>query len=156
LYNTNEGPTIFGDLRNDGAKFVAWFPFRRRVHRLGTVIEAFAQEMSPRIVEFIAEWENSTRWPKDLNALDYKYEKHDTDDDPLCIAAEAAARSPLFKTTINISLAIPEGLAPISRHGARRAGHRNRGIEMRGSPTPSPNALSNWHPDLRGSEVWLW
>jgi hypothetical protein len=110
IYNTNEGPTIFGDLRNDSAKFVAWFPFRRRVHRLGTVIEAFAQEMSPRITEFVAEWENPTRWPKDLNALDYKYEKHDTDDDPLCMAAETAARSPLFKTTVNISLALRKAL----------------------------------------------
>jgi hypothetical protein len=36
--------------------------------------------------------------------------KHDTDTDPLCIEAEAAARSPLFKTTINISLAVRRAL----------------------------------------------
>ena len=35
---------------------------------------------------------------------------HDGDDDPLSDAAEAAARSPLFTTTINVTLAVRKAL----------------------------------------------
>jgi hypothetical protein len=30
IYNTKHEPTIFGDLRNEGTSFVAWFPLHRR------------------------------------------------------------------------------------------------------------------------------
>jgi len=110
IYHASDGPTIFGDLRNGGARFVAWFPFRRRAHWLGSAIQAFVQGMSLRIVEFVADWENPTRWPKELKELGYEYEQHDRDDDPLCIAAETVARSPLFKTTVNITLALRKAL----------------------------------------------
>jgi hypothetical protein len=110
IWDANETPTIFGDLRNEGASFVAWFPFRQRAHRMGRVIDAFVQELPPTVVDAFEEWENPTKWDKEFKLLGYKYEKHDKDDDPLCIAADAAVRSPLFKTTINVTLTIRKAL----------------------------------------------
>jgi hypothetical protein len=110
VYDAEEAPTIFGDLREDGANFVAWLPVRRRGHRMGRVIEEFAQGLSPTFMDFMAEWENPTRWAKELKLLGFKYENHATDDDPLYRAAEASTRSPLFLTTINITLAIRKAL----------------------------------------------
>ncbi len=110
MFNAKDEPTIFGDLRNESTSFVAWFPFRRRVHWMGNAIEAVAHELPPKIVDFIAKWEDPAHWTDQLELLDYEYEKHDRDDDPLCIAAEATARSPLFKTSINITLAIRKAL----------------------------------------------
>jgi hypothetical protein len=109
-YNAKDEPTIFGDLRKEGTSFVAWFPFRRRVHWMGNAIEAVAQELPARIVDFITKSEDPTKWAGQLKLLDYEFEKHDRDDDPLCIAAEATARGPLFKTSINITLAIRKAL----------------------------------------------
>jgi hypothetical protein len=104
--------TIFGDLRQDGARFVAWYPYRRRDQITGSVIDELARELLPyhRFIDFVADWEEPTKWRKELKSLNYEYEKHDTDGDPLCIAADAAARSPLFKTTINVTFAIRRAL----------------------------------------------
>ncbi len=38
--------------------------------------------------------------------LDYRYECHDGDDDPLARMGYAAAWHPIFKTTINMTLAV--------------------------------------------------
>jgi len=113
IYNwkVKEEPTIFGDLREEGTRFVAWFPYCRRGQFIGGAIGKIAHELlRPRLIDFVAEWEDPTKWTKELKRLHYKYEKHDRDDDPLCLAAESAARSPLFKTTINVSLAIRKAL----------------------------------------------
>jgi hypothetical protein len=110
IYGANEKPTIFGDLRDDGARFVAWWPVRRRASGLGRVIQAFLQELPPTTVDAIAAWENPTKWPKELKSLGYRFEKHNEDHDPLCIAAEASISSPLFTTTINVTLAIRKAL----------------------------------------------
>jgi hypothetical protein len=109
-YNVEEEPTIFGDLREDGTSFVAWFPFRRRSHWTGGVVGAIAQELAPSIVDSVTAWEDPTLWGAQLKLLDYKYEKHDRADDPLCIAAESAAHSPVVKTTINVTLAVRKAL----------------------------------------------
>jgi hypothetical protein len=77
---------------------------------MGNAIEAVAQELPARIVDFIAKSEDPTKWAGQLKLLDYEFEKHDRDDDPLCIAAEATARGSLFKTSINITLAIRQAL----------------------------------------------
>jgi hypothetical protein len=108
IYNSNHEPTIFGDLRRDGARFVAWFPFLRRNQITGGALGEIARKLMPerRFTEFVADWEEPTKWRKELKSLNYEYEKHDTHTDLLCIEAEAAARSPLFKTTINITLAV--------------------------------------------------
>jgi hypothetical protein len=110
IYSAKEGPTIFGDLRKDGASFVAWCPLRRRAYPMGRVIDAFIRQLPPTTVEAVAEWENPTKWTKELKDLGYEYEKHDEDHDPLCIAAEASIRSPLFTTTINVTLPIRKAL----------------------------------------------
>ena len=60
--------------------------------------------------EFLAAWEDRTKWAREHKLLGYKYEKHDRDDDPLCKAAEAATRSPDFKVTVNITLVIIKAL----------------------------------------------
>jgi hypothetical protein len=104
-------PTIFGDLRNEGTSFVAWFPLRRQDQRMGSAIEKLATELLPhRFADFVADWEDPRKWRKELRLLDYKLEKHDRHDDPLCIAAEASACSPIIRTTINLTLAIRKAL----------------------------------------------
>jgi hypothetical protein len=110
IYSAKQPPTIFGDLREGGASFVAWWPFRQRASRLGRVMEAFLQGPPPANLTFVAEWENPTKWPKELKSLGYRFEKHNDHHDPLCIAAEASTRSPLFTTTINVTLAIRRAL----------------------------------------------
>jgi hypothetical protein len=42
-----------------------------------------------RFTDFVADWEEPTKWRKELKSLNYEYEKHDTHTDPLCIDAEA-------------------------------------------------------------------
>ena len=88
-------PMIYGDLRNEKTQFVTWFPFHSY---MGSGTDATR----------VAKWQHRFRWADQLDPrfLDYRYEDHSADDDPLSIAAEAAARSPLFKTTINVTLAI--------------------------------------------------
>jgi hypothetical protein len=112
IYNSNDEPTIFGDLRQDGARFVAWFPFLRRNRITGGAVGELARELLParQFIDFVADWEEPSKWRKELKSLNYEYEKHDTHTDLLCIEAEAAARSPLFKTTINITLAVRRAL----------------------------------------------
>jgi len=109
-YSANQKPTIFGDLREDGASFVAWWPFRRRDSELGRVIEAFLSERPSTLVAFVTEWENPTKWPKELKSFGYRFEKHNEDHDPLCIDAEASVRSSTHMTTVNATLAIRKTL----------------------------------------------
>ncbi len=113
IYDSNrkDQPTIFGGLRQDCARFVAWFPFRRRSQTTGGVIGELARELlGPRFIDFVAEWSDPTKYRKELETINYEYEKHDSATDPLCIEAAVAARSPLFKTTINITLALRKAL----------------------------------------------
>ncbi len=111
VYNAKDEPTIFGDLRKEGTSFVAWFPLHRRGQIIGNAIEELSRELSyHRFVDFVAEWEDPVKWSRELKLLNYKYERHDADGDPLVIAAEATARSPIFKTTINVTLAIRKAL----------------------------------------------
>jgi hypothetical protein len=113
IYNSNvkDEPTIFGDLRQDGARFVAWFPRRWRNQFTGGAIGKIARELLPyRFIDLVTEWEAPTEWRKELKILNFEFEKHDTQTDPLCIEAEVTARSPLFKGTINITLALRKAL----------------------------------------------
>jgi hypothetical protein len=106
IYNAEDGPTIFGDLRHEGTSFVAWVPRRRQI-QLSPAFEEIAHKVrSNNFIEAIADWEDPTKWPAELKSLGYIYEQHDTDGDSLRIDAAATTRGPLFKTTINASLAI--------------------------------------------------
>jgi hypothetical protein len=95
---------IYGDLRNDGTRFVCWFPFHRN-----TITEV---QPPYEIHKVFPKWHDPFR-PSDRldpHFLDYRFEDHGGDDDPLAMAAAAAARSPLFKTSVNITLAVRTAL----------------------------------------------
>jgi hypothetical protein len=112
-YAVKGEPTIFGDLREEGTRFAAWFPHNARAQFIGSAIAELAKQRLPYgdgLVDFVADWEDPTVWSKDLRSLGYEYENHDTDHDQLRLAAEAMARSPVFKTTINVSLALRRAL----------------------------------------------
>ena len=124
IYGINDQSTIFGDLREDGTSFAAWAPHHARSQFVGSAIAKFAKERLPssdKFVDFVVEWEDPIRWSKQLRGLGYRYEKHGTDHDQLRLAAEVVARSPLFTTRINITLAI------------RKALRRYLGVEPAGS-----------------------
>jgi hypothetical protein len=108
---TKEAVTIFGDLRQKATRFVAWLPFLHGGQFAGSAIERMARDLrGDGFVRFVAEWEDPSKWIEHLHRLGYKFENHDSKDDPLCIAAEFAVRSPVLRTTINISLAIRKAL----------------------------------------------
>jgi hypothetical protein len=110
-YSPKHEPTHFGDLRNEGASFVAWRPLLRRGQLEGSATDLLVRELLPhRFIEFVEDWEDRAKVRRELKLLDYRYENHNLNDDPLRLAAEAAARSPVIKTTINISLALRRGL----------------------------------------------
>ena len=61
--NAKNGPVIFGDLRQEGARFVAWFPLLRRNQITGGAIGEMARELLPyhRFIDFVADWEEPTK-----------------------------------------------------------------------------------------------
>jgi hypothetical protein len=115
-YDTSKDAlTIFGDLRQQTTCFVAWLPFQRSDQFAGGAIERIAQELrGAGLIRIIAEREDPSKWTKksikELHRLGYRFEHHKAKTDPLSIAAEAAVRSPVFKTTINPTLAIRKAL----------------------------------------------
>lgn len=108
IYSSDAEPIIFGDLRNNGTTFVAWWPHGRRTPPLGDLIERFIA--NSRLLAAVAAWENPTQWAKELNSLGYKYEKHNEDDDPLCAAARERTRNSVFTTNINVTLTVRKAL----------------------------------------------
>jgi len=115
-YDTGkDAVTIFGDLREQATRFVAWLPFPRRDQFAGGAIERIAQELrGDSLIKFVAEWEDPSKWPKKwinkLHRFGYQLEHHEGKTDPLCMAAEAAIRSAIFKITVNPALAIRKAL----------------------------------------------
>jgi hypothetical protein len=110
-YKRVDEPWIYGDLRNEGTRFVSWFPFHQQNQFIGTA-EEIAALLPGKTGDIVAKWEDPFSWPDRLDPdfLDYKYENHDAAGDPLRTIAEAVARSPLFKTTVNVTLAIRKAL----------------------------------------------
>jgi hypothetical protein len=112
IYSGEDESSIFGDLRDEGTYFVSWFPFHRQP-QVSSATEEIARALLPyKIGDIVPKWADPIMWSDRLNPdfLDYQYEDHGSDGDPLVIAAEAAARSPLFKTTVNVTLAIRKAL----------------------------------------------
>jgi len=110
IYNVNDEPKIFGDLRYNCTSFVAWFPWRRRP-RFSEMTEEILKTLPYlRFVDFVEDWENPLKFSKELKILGYKYENHDADHDPLYVSAGATIQSPVYKVTVNISLAIRKAL----------------------------------------------
>jgi hypothetical protein len=124
-FSTEYPPLIYGDLRNEGTSFVSWYVFHQLYHLSGPA-EKIAEALAPyKIGDFIPKWANPYSWSDRLDPgfLDYRYENHDADDDPVRIAAEASVRSSVFKIAVNVTLAI------------RKALRRYLGIEP-GAPGP--------------------
>jgi hypothetical protein len=122
-------PVVFGDLREDGARFVAWIPHDAKSEFMRSAVAQLAMEWAPtgdRYPDAVSEWEEPTKSTKELRSLGYEYERH-TADDPLRRVAEATVRNPLSTTTINVSFAI------------RRAIRRYLGIERIESAPKSEN-----------------
>lgn len=96
---------IYGELRDDGTTFVSWLAFHDRR-------PAFDNRLKGFVDKFNAKWEQPNAWSDrlDRNFLNYQYEQHDAEDDPLRMAANIAVRSPVFKTSINITLALRKAL----------------------------------------------
>jgi hypothetical protein len=111
-YDTKSEPTIFGDLRDDHANFVAWYLSHRPSQVVGTAIERLAKELLPyhRFVDFIADFENPEKFRAELQQLHYRCERHDAESDALRIVAGTSVRSPTVKITVNVSLAIRKAL----------------------------------------------
>jgi hypothetical protein len=111
IYGATDNRVIFGDLRDQGARFVAWYPSHDKSQVAGTAIEELVREALPyhRFVDLVAEYEDPLKWAQQLDELGYEFEKREADD-ALRMVAEDTARSPLFTTTINVSLAIRKAL----------------------------------------------
>jgi hypothetical protein len=113
VYGPERKPIIYGDIRSAATHFVAWYPFHRQHQLIERPTANIAREqLSQQIAVDIAKWEHPSHLSDRLDPrfLDYQYEDHGGDDDPLSGAAEAAVRSPLFTTTINVTLAIRKAL----------------------------------------------
>jgi hypothetical protein len=111
-YQAEDEPAIFGDLREERTSFVAWLPLHPRSQFARCAIAELASERLPspsRWIDFVADWEDPGKWPKELRELGYRFERH-ADGDPARLAAEISARSPVTLTTINISLAMRKAL----------------------------------------------
>jgi hypothetical protein len=103
--------TIFADLREQATRFVAWLPFLQPDQFAGGLIERVAQEVrGPGFIKFIADYEDPSKWFKQLRRMGYHFENHDGEADPLRVASGSSVRNPIFKTTINVSLAIRKAL----------------------------------------------
>jgi hypothetical protein len=104
IIGSEQKPAVFGDLRDDGTRFVCWFPFHR--NKIATA------QLPYEIEKIFPKWDDpASPWDRlDPHFLDYQFEDHGGNDDPLVQTAEAVARSPLFKTTVNVTLAVRKAL----------------------------------------------
>jgi DNA-binding transcriptional MerR regulator len=97
VFQRRRGTSIYGDLRKAGTEFVSWWPFQAQLN------DIFSNngDAAPK-------WEGKRLLADriDPKFLDYRYENHVSDDDPLKRMAYAAAQRPIVTTTINVTLAI--------------------------------------------------
>ena len=110
-YDTAKGVTIFGDLRQQATRFVAWLPLPQPGQFTAGAIERIAQHLyGDSFIRFVAEWEDLSKWTKkaisELHRFGYQFEHRAGKTDPLCVTAASAVRSPIHKTTINITLVL--------------------------------------------------
>jgi hypothetical protein len=96
---------IYADLRDDGAKLVLWLPFHETRPVFNVPLKQFVDV-------FAAKWAQSSAWSDRLPSkfLDYHFEDHSADDDPLRLRAEATARDATFTITINLTSAVRKAL----------------------------------------------
>jgi hypothetical protein len=105
-------PMIYGELRDEGTRYVAWLPFPGQDQLIPRAANEIRRILPPHnIDDYFAKW-NAFELPDQIDPrfLKFEPEKHHTKDDPLCIAAEATVRSSVFKTSVNLTLAIRKTL----------------------------------------------
>lgn len=105
-------PTIYGDLRQAGTQFVSWYPFHEHSAVSGATEEIARALLPYKIGDPYSKWEHPAPLPDRLDPkfLDYVFEDHSAKDDLLAALADDVAKSPLFKTSVNITLAIRRAL----------------------------------------------
>jgi hypothetical protein len=105
-------PAIYGDLRNEGTRFVSWVPFHEQFHIVSSAAAEIPQALPHQVVRAIPKWAPPAELSDQVDPkfLDHQYEDHSSDGDPLALAAADAARSPLFKTTVNVALVVRKAL----------------------------------------------
>jgi hypothetical protein len=126
VFQRRRGNLIYGDLRKAGTQFVSWWPFQAQLQ---------LNDLSSTGADVAPKWEGrrSSADRIDPRFLDYRYENHDSDDDPLTRMACAAAQRPIFTTTINMTLAIRLtlrrylGIEPLARTWVASATASTRG-----------------------------
>jgi len=98
VFKQRSEPLFYGDLHNGGTAFVSWWPFRSHTSAVFFSTDA---DVGPK-------WEDPRSAADRIHPrfLNYREERHDADDDRLMLEARAAAQRPVFKTSINITLAI--------------------------------------------------
>jgi hypothetical protein len=92
---------LYADLRDDGTKLVLWLPFHETRPVFNLALKQFVDT-------FAAKWAQADAWSDRLPSkfLDYHFEDHSADDDPLRLRAEAMARDATFTITINLTSAV--------------------------------------------------
>ena len=96
-FKGRSAPLFYGDLREAGTQFVSWWTFQSHT----SAVFSTDADVAPK-------WEDP-RSPAnriDPRFLNYRYERHEGETDPLRREARAAAQRPVFKTSINITLAL--------------------------------------------------
>jgi hypothetical protein len=89
-FEDRSGLLFYGDLRKAGTEFVPWRPRLCPDADVGRTWKA--QRLWAGII--------------DPGVVKHRKERHDDDNDPLILLARTAAQRPVFKTSINISLAL--------------------------------------------------
>jgi hypothetical protein len=112
-YGSTNEPVIFGDVRDAGMRFVAWYPSHSKQHVIGTAIEQLARKILPYhpSVDFTTDIENVVvrNFPQELKSFGYKFEDRSIGD-PLRRAAANAVRNAVVVVTVNPTLAIRKAL----------------------------------------------
>jgi hypothetical protein len=104
-------PMIYGELHDAGTRYLAWSRFLAQRRYFPDAIKELERVLHPnKIGAYVARWSSYELPDRSDVVLNYTYEKHDADDDLLCIAAEATAGSPLFKASVNLTLAIRKAM----------------------------------------------
>ena len=65
VYRPAEKPVVFGDLRDEGTRFVAWVPHNAKSQFVRSVVARLAMEWAPsgdRLPDVVSEWEEPTKW----------------------------------------------------------------------------------------------
>jgi hypothetical protein len=97
VFQRRRGRLIYGDLRRAGTEFVSWWPFQAQLI-----------DYPPGNGDVAPKWEGKRLSADriDPKFLNYRYEDHVDDDDPLKRMGYAAAQRPILTITINMTLAI--------------------------------------------------